>query len=135
MTREELEALIDQAAAEGWKELDLSGKGLTELPASIGKLTQLETLILGKVEKWEWQQDGKPVPTLITNQLATLPNELALLKNLQSLSLSGNPLKVIPEIVFRLQSLEVLRLLSVGLSEIPHSLIATSQKVLVAHEL
>jgi len=122
MTRDELLALIDQAAEEGWKELDLSGKGLTELPAAIGKLTQLETLILGKVEKREWQ-DGKPVLTLITNQLATLPNELTALKNLKSLNLSGNPLKVIPEVVFQLQSLEVLHLVSVGLSEVPHSLI------------
>ena len=53
MTPEELRLLIDQAADEGWTELDLSGKNLTELPPEIGKLTQLETLILGKVEKWK----------------------------------------------------------------------------------
>jgi hypothetical protein len=31
MTHEELLALIDQAADEGWTELDLSGQGLTQL--------------------------------------------------------------------------------------------------------
>ncbi|MBD0269639.1 MAG: hypothetical protein ICV77_15265, partial [Cyanobacteria bacterium Co-bin8] len=50
MTRDELLELIDQAAAEEWTELDLSGQGLTELPPEIGKLTQLETLTLGRVE-------------------------------------------------------------------------------------
>jgi internalin A len=53
MSPDELLQLIDQAAAEGWTELDLAGQGLTELPPEIGKLNQLETLILGKwnVEK------------------------------------------------------------------------------------
>ena len=52
MTKDELLALIDQAAAEGWTELDLSGQGLTlELPEEIFKLTQLEKLILGKGKK------------------------------------------------------------------------------------
>ena len=48
MTQDELIALIDQAAEEGWTELDLSGEGLTELPPEIGRLTQLEVLTLGK---------------------------------------------------------------------------------------
>ncbi|MFP4103017.1 hypothetical protein [Coleofasciculus sp.] len=55
MTREELLSLINQASNEGWKELDLSGKGLTELPPEIGKLTQLETLILGT---WAKEKKG-----------------------------------------------------------------------------
>ena len=50
MSKDELLALIDQAAAEGWTELDLSGQGLSELPEEIGKLAQLETLILGKYD-------------------------------------------------------------------------------------
>ncbi|MDA0268119.1 MAG: hypothetical protein O3A14_14470 [Cyanobacteria bacterium] len=41
MTQEELLRLIDQAAEEGWTELDLAGQNLTELPPEIGKLTQL----------------------------------------------------------------------------------------------
>lgn len=37
MTRDELLALIDQAEREEWTELDLSNKGLTELPPEIGR--------------------------------------------------------------------------------------------------
>ena len=61
MTQDELLALIDQAAEEGWTELDLSGRGLTALPPEIGKLTQLEKLILGKVDEWEFPE-GRPTP-------------------------------------------------------------------------
>lgn len=39
MTQDELLVLIDQAADEGWTELDLTGKGLTELLPEIGMLT------------------------------------------------------------------------------------------------
>ncbi|MFB2882211.1 hypothetical protein [Floridanema aerugineum] len=51
MTEEELLGVIEQAAREGWTELDLSGKDLTVLPREIGKLTQLKKLILGKYDK------------------------------------------------------------------------------------
>jgi internalin A len=123
MTQEELLALIEQAANEGWKELDLSGKELTELPAAISKLTQLETLILGKVTQGIWEEvDGKFVPPAITNQLTTLPQGLASLENLRSLDLSGNPLTVIPESVLELQKLAFLTLVRVNLSEIPDSI-------------
>lgn len=46
MTQDELLALIDRAAAEGWEELDLSGKNLTEIPEAIAKLTNLTLLDL-----------------------------------------------------------------------------------------
>ncbi|MBD2459738.1 leucine-rich repeat domain-containing protein [Oscillatoria sp. FACHB-1407] len=117
MTPDDLLALIDRAADEGWTELDLSGNGLTELPGAIAKLTQLEKLILGKVEKWEWV-DNKPVPTLVTNELKALPDELAALEKLRSLDISGNPLEVVPEVVLKLQQLTSLRLVSTSLSDI-----------------
>jgi internalin A len=37
-THQALLRLIDQAADEGWEELDLAGMGLEELPPSIGRL-------------------------------------------------------------------------------------------------
>jgi internalin A len=123
MTQAELLALIEQAAEEGWKELDLSGKELTELPAEIGRLTQLETLILGKLDNGKWEQvDGKMVPPVITNQLKALPQELAALENLRLLDLSGNPLTVIPTSVLELQKLTSLIVVRVNLSEIPDSI-------------
>ncbi|PZO36431.1 MAG: hypothetical protein DCF17_17280, partial [Shackletoniella antarctica] len=79
MTHDELLQLIDQAAAEGWTELDLAGKGLTELPPEIGKLTQLEMLILGIYRQGQgWS----------SNLLTKLPEAIAQLTNLQSLDLS-----------------------------------------------
>jgi Leucine-rich repeat (LRR) protein len=49
MESQDLLRLIDRRAAEDrWKELDLAGMNLTELPAEIVKLSQLEKLILGK---------------------------------------------------------------------------------------
>ncbi|WP_341731213.1 hypothetical protein [Microcoleus sp. EPA2] len=50
MTREELLQLIDKAADEGSTELDLAGLGLEKLPPEIGKCTQLESLVLGKLD-------------------------------------------------------------------------------------
>ncbi|MGB3237150.1 MAG: hypothetical protein WBB29_02570 [Geitlerinemataceae cyanobacterium] len=47
MTLEEAGRRIEQAAAEGWTELDLAGLGLTELPPEIGKCLPLESLVLG----------------------------------------------------------------------------------------
>lgn len=46
MNQDELLELIDQAAREGWTELDLYNQGLIELPPEIGQLSQLEVLDL-----------------------------------------------------------------------------------------
>jgi Leucine-rich repeat (LRR) protein len=42
MTHDKLLQLIDQAAAEGWTELDLARAGVTELPPKIGQLSNLQ---------------------------------------------------------------------------------------------
>ena len=44
MTRAELLAIIEQARRENWEELDLSNKGITELPPEIGQLKNLKKL-------------------------------------------------------------------------------------------
>ena len=80
MTQDELLKLIDQAAEEGWTELDLAGADLTELPPEIGKLTQLESLILAKQVKGKY----------LGNNLTQLPAEIGLLKRLKSLTVFGN---------------------------------------------
>ncbi|WP_392533729.1 leucine-rich repeat protein [Nostoc sp. C117] len=119
MTHEELLQLIDRAVAEGWRELDLSGQELTELPVEIGKLQQLESLILGKqVEGYEYV-GGRYLQKVSGNNLKTLPLELLGLPNLRKLDISGNPLESIPDVVTQVLHLEELILIRVELTEIP----------------
>ncbi len=118
MTREEALRRIHRAAEENLTELDLAGLELEDLPPEIGKCTQLETLVLGKVEKGEWI-DGKLTPKLITNHLIALPEELRSLVNLRSIDLSGNPFGKVPEFLLGMKQLESLNLNSIDLKEIP----------------
>jgi internalin A len=122
MTREELLQLIDKAADEGQTELDLAGLGLEELPPEIGKCTQLETLVLGKVNRWRVGADGKWTPLPITNQLTSLPEELRSLTNLRSINLSSNPFGKMPELLLEMKQLENLNLTDIGLTEIPDAI-------------
>ncbi|MDX2211837.1 MAG: COR domain-containing protein [Oculatellaceae cyanobacterium bins.114] len=124
MTPDELLTLIDRAADEGWTELDLSGMGLTELPGAIAKLTQLETLILGKQLKDNEVVGNRILPKVSGNQLKSLPSELANLVNLRQLNLSGNPFETIPEVVTQLVGLEQLTLFRGELTEIPETIAA-----------
>ncbi|MEM6437214.1 MAG: leucine-rich repeat domain-containing protein [Cyanobacteria bacterium P01_D01_bin.115] len=127
MTQDELLALIDQAAIEGWTELDLSGQGLTELPPEIGQLTQLETLILGKqVEGYERVGD-RFLPKVVSNALTALPEALGHLDQLQVLDLSGNPFTTLPEVVTQLPQLQKLVGVRLKLEQIPDSLSQSPQ--------
>ncbi|OYD88986.1 GTP-binding protein [Nostoc sp. 'Peltigera membranacea cyanobiont' 213] len=122
MTQEELLQLIDRAVAEGWRELDLSGQELTELPVEIGKLQQLESLILGKkVQGYEYV-GGHNLQQVSGNNLKTLPLELLGLTNLCKLDISGNPLESIPDVVMQILHLEELILIRVELTEIPDAI-------------
>ena len=122
MTQEELLQLIDRAVAEGWRELDLSGQELTELPGEIGKLQQLESLILGKkIEGYEFVED-RVLEKVSGNNLKTLPLELLGLPNLRKLDISGNPLESIPDVVTQILHLEELILIRVELTEIPDAI-------------
>ncbi|MEH2352091.1 leucine-rich repeat protein [Nostoc sp.] len=122
MTQDELLVLIDRAVAEGWRELDLSGQELTELPVEIGKLQQLESLILGKkVESYEFVGD-RYLENVSGNNLKTLPLELLGLPNLHKLDISGNPLESIPDVVTQILHLEELILIRVELTEIPDAI-------------
>ncbi|MFN6484523.1 leucine-rich repeat domain-containing protein [Nostoc sp. DedQUE02] len=122
MTQDELLVLIDRALAEGWQELDLSGQELTELPVEIGKLKQLESLILGKKVKGYEPVAGRFLEKVSGNNLKTLPPELLGLPNLRKLDISGNPLESIPDVVTQILHLEELILIRVDLTEIPDAI-------------
>jgi internalin A len=90
--QQELLDLIETAAREGRTELDLSSKGLTELPPQIGQLIQLQSL------------------NLRYNKLPVLPSEIGQLTQLHSLDLRNNQLTVLPSEIGQmtyLQSLDV----------------------------
>src|SRR5450759_161124 len=92
------EQKVEEARRSGAKILDLSvqwnkdSEKLTELPESLGQLTQLQTL------------------NLSGNQLTVLPEWLAQLKLLQTLNLSGNQLTALPEWLAQLKLLQTLNL-------------------------
>jgi internalin A len=122
MTDAELLAIIAQAEREGWTELDLSGNDLSELPAEIGKLSKLESLILGKGLKNYEFVGNLFLQQVSGNNFKTLPSELFHLPNLRKLDISGNPLEHIPDVVTQMLHLEELILIRAELTEIPASI-------------
>ncbi len=88
----EVSARIEGAGRTQAKVLDLSRLGITTLPDSISKLTQLQGL------------------NLSDNQFATLPESISKLTQLQRLYLSGNQLATLPESLRKLKLLEELYL-------------------------
>lgn len=68
------EVMIEEARRSGATSLDLSGMKLTELPESVGQLTQLQSL------------------NLSGNQLTALPEALSRLTRLQTLDVNNNQL-------------------------------------------
>ncbi|MEG3927152.1 leucine-rich repeat domain-containing protein [Microcoleus sp. T3_D1] len=137
MTREEAVRRIDQAAEEKLTELDLAGLGLEELPAEIGKCTQLETLVLGKLdyEKREWignkltefpdavlQLTNLKTLSLVENQITSIPEAIGQLSNLRDLNLSSNQITSIPEDLAQLSNLTKLYLHTNQITSIPEDL-------------
>jgi Leucine-rich repeat (LRR) protein len=92
MTRQQLLDIIAQAAREGWTEIDLRDKGISELPDEIGQLTNLQKLVFTR------------------DRLTTLTESIGQLTNLQSLNLSSNCLKSLPTSLARLEKLHGLDL-------------------------
>ncbi len=111
MSRKELLAVINQAAYNEVTKLDLSGKGITELPPEIGQLIKLHVLDLNNNELVNLPQQIGNLKNLLGlsvnyNQLASLPESIGQLINLVSLSASRNHLKTLPNSIGKMSSLE-----------------------------
>ncbi|NEO86840.1 MAG: GTP-binding protein [Spirulina sp. SIO3F2] len=127
MTRDEVLALIERAAAEGWTELDLSGAGLRELPLEIGKLQALQSLNLSfnqisEISEVIGRLQALQDLNLHFNQISEIPEVIGRLKALQGLNLGSNQISEIPEVIGRLQFLRDLDLVSNQISEIPEAI-------------
>jgi internalin A len=104
MTQDELLALIDRAAAEGWRELDLSNKNLTKISEVIAKLTNLTQL------------------DLRNNQITEIPEAIAKLTNLTYLNLNFNKITQISEAIANLTNLTYLNLNFNKITQIPEAI-------------
>jgi internalin A len=94
-------ARIEEAQVSGATELDLSVLGLTELPAEIGRLYNLQIL------------------SLELNRLRELPIEIGELINLQDLNLAQNELIALPTTIGNLGKLRLLNLENNYLMSLP----------------
>ncbi|MEO1396580.1 MAG: COR domain-containing protein [Cyanobacteria bacterium J06634_5] len=99
-----LPATLEKARREKVSELDLSDKGLTELPVELFQLQNLTQLDLS------------------SNQLTSVPKELGQLQNLIQLNLSSNQLTSVPKELGWLQNLTQLRLYRNRLTSVPKEL-------------
>jgi internalin A len=120
----EAERRIAEARRQHATELDLSHLRLTEVPAALGQLQQLQKLhlrnnqlvevpaVLGELQQLQELFLGE-------NQLREVTDTLAELRQLRWLSLLGNQLQTMPRVVYNLEQLEVLGLGRNELEEIP----------------
>jgi len=124
------EQKIEEARRSGATELDLRGGydqktyKLTELPESLGQLTQLQSLDLSNnqltaLPEWLGQLTQLQSLSLYDNRLTALPEWLGQLTQLQSLSLSGNQLTALPEWLGQLTRLQALNLSGNQLTALP----------------
>jgi Leucine-rich repeat (LRR) protein len=106
---------IETALRTGATELDLRGMKLTELPESLGQLTQLQRLFLHQnqltaLPDWLGRLSQLDMLFLDENQLTALPESLGRLSQLTLLSVDGNQLTALPESLGQLSQLNSLYL-------------------------
>jgi internalin A len=119
--------LINQALRTGAGPLDLSGRRLTELPESIGQLTQLQSFYLHGNQLTALPESVGRLTELKNlnvshNQLTELPESIGQLTQLQRLDLSGNQLRALPECIGRLTQLQRLDFSDNQLMALPESI-------------
>jgi Leucine-rich repeat (LRR) protein/GTPase SAR1 family protein len=105
-------------------ELDLSDLRLDELPESLRKITQLQSLDLSfnqltALPDWIGQLSNLQELYLYNNRLTTLPDSISQLSSLKELKLSSNRLTMLPESLGQLFNLQKLELSSNQLTILP----------------
>ncbi|HZI18624.1 MAG TPA: COR domain-containing protein [Pyrinomonadaceae bacterium] len=124
---DEVSALIEQARVEGALSLDLSFKELTQVPASVGNLTQLQSLNLSynnltHLPEFIGNLTQLQGLYLWNNKLVKLPEFIGNLTQLQGLDLSGNNLTHLPEFIGNLTQLQSLYLSDSKLVKLPEAI-------------
>lgn len=112
---QELLQLIEKAAQNRVRFLDLSHKGLTSLPQEIGELTDLVDLNLSYNKLIKLPEEIKQLLHLKKldlrfNQFAEIPSVIGYLKDLESLHLAANQIATVPPIITNLINLRELKL-------------------------
>ncbi|GEM_PF-1271684 len=107
--------------------LDLSGNPLSDLPIELGGLLELDELNLAdcrfeSVPQAVLNLNQLSAIALDDNQLQRFPEELSILRNLRVLVLNGNPVGTVPGSISDFSSLEVLYLNNMGLKTLPASI-------------
>ncbi|XP_061593396.1 leucine-rich repeat-containing protein 40 [Cololabis saira] len=105
-------------------QLNLSGRGLTEVPQSVYRLSvdppeeAQQDSSFGASDRW-WEQADLTKLLLASNQLTLLSEDISLLPALTTLDLHDNVLKSVPCSLGALQELQQLRLSHNQLSSLP----------------
>ncbi|HEX6184410.1 MAG TPA: COR domain-containing protein [Pyrinomonadaceae bacterium] len=126
------EARIQAALNNHKTSLDLSAIGLTEIPESIARLSQLRFLNLNlnqltMLPKSVTRLSQLRILYIINNRLKTLPESLAQLWRLQRLYLDSNQLTALPKSFTQLSQLQSLSLNNNNLTTLPDSVADLSQ--------
>ncbi|KAF3691390.1 Leucine-rich repeat-containing protein 40 [Channa argus] len=115
-------ALLKAARKSG--QLNLSGRGLTEVPQNVYRLNAdtpedaQQNLSFGASDRW-WEQTDLTKLLLSSNQLTQLSDDIKLLAALSTLDLHDNQLSSLPSALGELQELQQLRLSHNKLTSLP----------------
>jgi internalin A len=127
MTKEELLQSIREAERSKATKFEVANEGLTELPADIGQLTNLQSLNVSGNQLRELPEEIVKLINLEEcylgdNQLRELPEEISNLTNLQVLTLTGNQFSEFPKVITKLPNLQSLELRDLRLGELPQEI-------------
>ncbi|XP_040896012.1 leucine-rich repeat-containing protein 40 [Toxotes jaculatrix] len=108
-------------------QLNLSGRGLTEVPQNVYRLNidtpeeAQQNVSFGASDRW-WEQTDLTKLLLSSNQLTQLSDDIRLLPGLTTLDLHDNQLSSLPSALGELQELQQLRLSHNQLTSLPAEL-------------